>query len=198
MAMRLLTRTLKAMIIYTAILYSLTSVESMAGPGFDLHCSADFPRLISLKVFDKYQTPYDKKRTATKPPDVTTGRARLYRTEITMLSKKGANFAGHYTILGIGCGAATICVAIVDSYTGHVFFPAKLLSIEALLVDTKGYDLKILNFRRNSRLLIVFGSPNERQGKAGAHYYIWQNNRLRLVRQVFADNLCKLPRKTQF
>lgn len=111
---------------------------------------------------------------------------------------QGPNFAGHYTIIPIGCGAATVCVAIADAATGHVYFPPELRSAEALLVDTGGVEVETLNFRPDSRLLIVAGSPNEQPRRAGISYYVWRSGRLSLIRYTPAAALCGLPVSTRF
>ena len=46
---------------------------------------------------------------------------RMYRTMIRLATKKGPNFAGHYTVAEWGCGTACEQIAVVDSQTGNVF-----------------------------------------------------------------------------
>jgi hypothetical protein len=91
----------------------------------------------------------------------------------------------------IGCGAATACVAIVDANTGHVVFPPNLKSATALLMDTGKTDVEALNYKLGSRLLIVAGTPNEDEKKDGLSYYLWDAGKLRLIRHVPVDVLCK-------
>jgi len=111
---------------------------------------------------------------------------------------EGPNFADRYTIIRIGCGAATLCVAIADAMTGHVYFPPELRTVEALIVDTGSVEVDTLNFRRDSRLLIAVGSPNEQRRRAGISYYVWRSGRLSLVRFTPAAALCGLPASTRF
>ncbi|TGQ17280.1 MULTISPECIES: hypothetical protein [unclassified Mesorhizobium] len=50
--------------------------------------------------------------------------AREYRTRISDAMKSGANFAGHYTIIEIGCGTGYLCVYFADTNSGKVWdFP---------------------------------------------------------------------------
>lgn len=50
--------------------------------------------------------------------------AREYRGRILEALKSGANFAGHYAIVEIGCGTGYLCVYLVDTNTGKVMdFP---------------------------------------------------------------------------
>jgi hypothetical protein len=131
-------------------------------------------------------------------PDVRGGWVHHYRTSISEGARLGPNFADHYTIIRIGCGAATLCVAIADARTGHVYLPPGLRSAEALLVDTGGLEVETLNYRRSSRLLIVVGSPNERPRGAGIGYYVWRSGRLSRFRYIPAARLCGLPASTRF
>jgi hypothetical protein len=163
-----------------------------------LRCPAPFAALLSDKTFREYavRTPPSKSRPA--PADVRTGQAHLYRTVIREAAKAGPDFAGHYTLITIGCGAATTCVAIADAQTGKIYFPPELKEATGLLVDTGNVEVDRLNYRRNSRLLIVIGYVNENPKRAGASYYLWRSGKLSLVRFTPAFRLCSLPPSTRF
>ena len=161
-------------------------------------CPAPFARLLGDYVFRSYAVHVTPNRFRPIQPDVRSGRARLYRTRIREAAAQGPNFADHYTIIRIGCGAATLCIAITDARTGHVYFPLELRSVEALLVDTGRVEVDTLNFRRDSRLLIVVGSPNETTSRAGISYFRWRSGRLSLTRFTPAAELCGLPASTRF
>lgn len=161
-------------------------------------CNAPFAKLLSANVFNSHAVHLVRKIASPAPPNVKSGRAHLYRTVIKEGAKLGPNFAGHYTIIRIGCGAATACLAIADSESGNVYFPPNLKSAEALLVDTGKINVDTLNYRRDSRLLIVVGSPNEKIDRAGISYYIWQSEKLKLIRFISAATLCGLPASTKF
>lgn len=182
-----------------ALAGALTLSSSALSQTSELSCPAPFNQLLSDSVFSRYVVPAARaRRSKTAPPEVRAGRARLYRTAIREGARGGPDFAGEFTIIPIGCGAATICLAIADAKTGKVYFPSELKSVEALLVDTGSLNVHTLNYRRNSRLLIVVGSPNEQRKRAGISYYIWSAGRLRLIRFVPAAGLCGLPKTTQF
>ncbi|WP_423141687.1 hypothetical protein ACOYW6_12790 [Parablastomonas sp. CN1-191] len=161
-------------------------------------CPATFAKLFSDEVFRAHAVHIAQKTGKPHPPNVKKGRAHLYRTVIREGAKLGPDFADHYTIIRIGCGAATTCLAIADAENGNVYFPPELTSVEALLVDTGKMDIDALNYRRDSRLLIVVGSPNEERRQAGISYYIWRSSKLRLLRFLPAAKLCGLPASTQF
>lgn len=161
-------------------------------------CSAPFADILSDKVFGRF--PVNSPSDTSRPirPDVRSGKAHLYRTVIREGAKQGPNFAGHYTIIRIGCGAATVCVAIADTHSGKVFFPSELENASALQIAIPGPDVDTLNYRRDSQLLIVVGSPNENSTRAGVSYYLWRSNKLSVIRFTPAAKLCNLPKSTQF
>jgi hypothetical protein len=164
----------------------------------EVRCGAPFADILSDKVFARYSVQGSSGTLRQVTPNVRVGRAHLYRTVIRAGAKKGADFAGHYTIIRIGCGAATVCVAIADAHSGKVYFPPELEDASALEVDTAGTDVDTLNYRRDSRLLIVVGSPNEKSARAGVSYYLWRSEKLSLIRFTPAAKLCALPKSTQF
>jgi len=161
-------------------------------------CPAPFADLLSPRVFDEYAVKVPRVEVRAVAPDVGSGQAHLYRTAIRDAAKAGPNFAGHYTIIRIGCGSATVCVAIADARTGKIYFPPDLENATVLLVDTLTSEVDTLNYRRNSRLLIVVGLPNENPKRAGIGYYVWRSGKLNLLRFTPAAKLCSLPPSTHF
>jgi len=159
----------------------------------DAKCPAPFAALLSDKIFDRY--PVVVSRSKPVPPHVLEGAAHTYRTVIRDQAREGPNFAGHYTLIQIGCGAATSCVAIADATTGRVYFPPNLRSASSLERDTGSFDLERLNYRIDSRLLIVAGVANEDEKTEGMTTYLWDGGKLRVLRSVPAATLCKTPRR---
>jgi len=153
-------------------------------------CAALFDSLVGNEVFDRYPARIPAGTSKPVAPDVGRGQAHLYRTVIREAAGKGPNFAGHYTLIRIGCGAATVCPAIVDARTGKVFFPPELVSAEALLVDTGDTGVETLNYRKDSRLIIVVGTPNENLKNEGMSYYLWWSGKLTRIRFVPKAKLC--------
>lgn len=172
-------------------LIAIMGMANSAGGPREPVCPAPFGRLLGDAVFRAYPAEKSPPLRRIVLPATQTGRAHLYRTVIRDEARRGPDFAGHYTLVRIGCGAATVCVAIADAATGKVYFPANLKSATALLFYTGKVDVRPLNFRRNSRLLIVAGSPNEEERRAGLSYFEWRGERLRLVRFIRAAELCK-------
>ena len=115
--------------------------------------------------------------------------ARKFRTSIRrQLSEEGINFAGHYSLVAMGCGTGCSITTIVDARNGNAYFPEVLNGWTGIVGDydiPDGEDLRM--FRADSRLLRAIGRPRigtldeERYGPSGIYYYEWSNNRLRFV-----------------
>ena len=103
-------------------------------------------------------------------------KARTFRTALRDGAKNGPNFAGHFTIVTWGCGIACQDVSIVDAKSGRVFFPQQLqpTSNDAVTDETPP-----LQYRLDSKLLIVAGSPLDRDDNIGIHYYLWTGQNLK-------------------
>jgi hypothetical protein len=116
--------------------------------------------------------------------------ARKYRTLLSQqLREEGVNFAGHYTLATVGCGAGCSISAIIDARTGRAYFPGELLGWTGIVGD---YDPsegeEPWTYKPGSTLLRLIGRPSigrvneERHGASGIYYYEWKNERLRLVK----------------
>lgn len=112
------------------------------------------------------------------PVKISGAQARKFRSALRESAKEGVNFAGHFIISTWGCGTDCRQLAIIDARTGVVYFTPSLLTV----VGEMGQEEDRLQFKKNSRLLIIVGSRNEvGQGK---YFYLWKNNRLKLIRAV--------------
>jgi hypothetical protein len=129
----------------------------------------------SLPRFEDYPV-RENFRGKSAPVKLTSRRARTFRTMLRENAERGVNFAGHYIAATWGCGSACWSFAIIDARTGQVYFTPSLLNVGGF-----GYsDEDLIQFRKDSSLLIVVGSPNDR-GYVGRYYYVWRNNRLKLI-----------------
>lgn len=113
--------------------------------------------------------------------------ARTFRTRLSHALGGGVNFAGRYIIAGWGCGTGCTNAAIINARNGKVLWPDEFMNIDASYGD--GYSEKQLDFRKNSRLLIIHGRPGTRKEgtdtrPAGDYYYEWRNERFRLIKFV--------------
>lgn len=111
--------------------------------------------------------------------------AYSFRTRLREGYAEGVNFAGHYTLVGWGCGTGCIDAAIIDAKTGKIYFPDEL---GGMVVYFWSDSDEALSFKPNSRLLVLSGAPASEQNsdnpKTGLYYYEWMGTRLRLIKFV--------------
>jgi hypothetical protein len=120
------------------------------------------------------------------PAKISGSRARMFRTVIREGAKAGPNCAGHYTIVTWTVGLNLLQLAIVDAQSGKIYFPPQLFQIAAPFKPSELDAEYEVDFRFNSRLLIVAG---DRMGigddeEYGKFYYEWRNNQLRLIQAI--------------
>ena len=103
-------------------------------------------------------------------------------------AEKGPNFAGHYTIIGWGCGSSCLNFAIVDATSGHITFPEAVRNISTTHVEVGEGEQNVsfngLRYRVDSSLLIVLGAVNEDDTAEGIRYYRWTGAKLTLIRFI--------------
>lgn len=145
--------------------------------------------LVSPAVFARY--PASAVRGPWRAPDVRKGDAHLFRTRLREDSRGSPDFAGRYKLVQIGCGAGTLCPAVVDKLSGQVIWAPQFRSVGWMFSDFRDADdVERLTYRRNSRLLVIFGARNEDERYAGVSYYDWRGGKAHLVRFVPAERLC--------
>ena len=107
--------------------------------------------------------------------------ARMFRTRLREDSRSGPNFAGHYTVVLWGCGTGCAQMGVVDARTGRVYFPP----VEYMdIPDTSDEHSRSRWFRLDSRLLVITQNLYDGMGKYTAYYYLFDNNRFRLLRKA--------------
>ena len=117
-----------------------------------------------------------------------------YRTRIKASTKKGVNFAGYYNVATWSCGIACFEIVIINMKTGQIHYLPNVKSVSNYFIGGfTGAESDISNdyidttiglgFRPESTLLIVGGPVN---GKTNAEisYFVWQNNKLNLLRRI--------------
>jgi hypothetical protein len=121
-------------------------------------------------------------------PKINTGSFKNMRTRIREGAKAGPNFAGHYTLIFVGCGAGAVCLsAIADAKTGNLYSSDLLGSIENFNIVPDIED-HIIEYRKDSSLLRVIGLINENPDLRGISYFVWENNKFKRVRFVPRPN----------
>ncbi len=112
-------------------------------------------------------------------PKLVTKEDRMYRTRLRESAKQTPNFAGHYVLTVFGCGASCVQAAALDAKTGKVTW----LPFTVCCASTNAEpDAEPLDFRLNSRLLVVTGSRNE-EG-SGRYFYALEDGRFKLIRET--------------
>ena len=114
-------------------------------------------------------------------------RARRYRTRICEGAAEGPNFAGHFTIVGWGCGTSCVQWAVVDARTGAVYLPPdEIASISTAHVDIAEGEPEPhfygLRFRIDSELLLILGAPNEDESREGILFYQWTGKSFKFLK----------------
>jgi hypothetical protein len=178
-------------------------------PAFAL-CLAWLPVFGATDGYDRYtirpsDIPSDAPRPGDYPakpyagpnavPDVHAHpRSRMYRTQLRGWSTEKPNFAGHYILATWGCGTGCTQIAVIDALSGKVFHPPGARTNYALdvhgdlLVDAgsspRRADFGALRYSADSRLLVLFGTPESRAGNRGISYFVWENGGLKRIRFV--------------
>ncbi len=180
------------------LLVMLTLATLTAGmPAPAQHMNEEDPqnagRSAAVPSFDEYRVPPSTifKGVPAAPQFKAPGQ-RMFRTVIREATKKGSNFAGHYTIADWGCGTSCEAVAVIDAETGAVYdgpfgqLPKAVLYYGENLRydrDARGsYIYDDLSYRLNSRLLIARGCPNFKD--CAAYFYEWTGSQFKLLRKI--------------
>ncbi|MFL6207936.1 MAG: hypothetical protein ACJ74W_03760 [Pyrinomonadaceae bacterium] len=113
-------------------------------------------------------------------------------------AKVGANFPGHYAVIGWSCGMICINLTVVDVRTSKIYNTPFLGIADGPGCPDRFYDdeRRLVYIRPDSRLLILRGAPEDYDaGGGGFHdspcstrYYVWRKHRLVLLREVFPRN----------
>ena len=87
----------------------------------------------------------------------------MYSAELQDAAGRAPDFAGHFVLASWGCGASCVMAAAIDSETGVVAWLPFTVCCWPKEIEAP------LGFRRDSRLLIVRGSRDEKG--EGTHFY---------------------------
>lgn len=115
---------------------------------------------------------YAGPRAKVRLPD---SRSRQYASILRAAAHSPADFAGQYILATWGCGASCLMGAAIDTRTG---------SLTWLPFTVCCWDLHVtkpLDFRADSRLLIVHGSRNESGSENDVNYYVFNGREFSLL-----------------
>ena len=114
------------------------------------------------------------------PPRVMeSAQTQKFRTVLRESAKQGPNFAGHFTLVRIGCGTGCSRIAVIDAVDGTVVFPHTLSYVH---VADWWHEPIEPEFSVGSRLVIVYGRAGSEDAPCGVSYYQWEQREFRLVR----------------
>jgi hypothetical protein len=115
--------------------------------------------------------------------------AKTYRTVLRLAMAEGPNFAGHYRVAIWGCGSSCAMFAVINLKTGRVMTAKDLAYVSTVRLATDDDGGGIL-FKANSALLVVMGDPEEDESRAGAYYFVLQNEHLKLIHKTRVIKNC--------
>lgn len=142
-----------------------------------LLCTATAYAKNPPKFTDYPATASYQPKTGTRPPlRLTTQTARRFTTAIHRAYNEAPNFAGHLHVVSWGCGTDCRNIAVLDYETGQVYTLPNVNEISGAM----GNDDERVDFRPDSRLLIIAGSLDHAQS-AGKFYYVWTGRHLKRV-----------------
>jgi hypothetical protein len=97
----------------------------------------------------------------------------------------GPNFAGDMVFVDWGCGAACIRAAVVNLRTGAVYDPPLTADGSLAMPDLalRGAEIPEIDFRRNSRLMIIAATPGwpKPRARSSRFYFVWESDHWKLV-----------------
>ncbi len=134
-----------------------------------LACSA----AKATPTFDQF--PAQRGTSSSFKVQLTSARSKQYASVLRAAAKQKPDFAGHYILASWGCGASCIMAAAIDAKNGAVSW---------LPFTVCCWDIQVtepLEFRPDSRLLIVHGSRNEQGAGSDVHFYDFQGTQFRLL-----------------
>ena len=112
------------------------------------------------------------------------------RLQDTVGTDRRTNFAGRYFLAVVGCGTACVWGAIVYPKSGRI---VRLPSVSSWL-DTHD-KFEGIDFRHNSRLIVLSGARDEKKGDMGRHFYVLENGQPRLLKTIKSDGNFLEPNK---
>ena len=129
---------------------------------------------LTVPQFEQYEVNRTYKG---KPavPVLRTAEDREYRTRIREGAKAGPNFAGHYTVIIVGCGTECASFVIVDAASGRVFSRAQ-----------KEYTCEP-TFKVNSRLLTTDVCTGAIQKGCNRAFWEWTGTELKFLTRTPID-----------
>jgi hypothetical protein len=119
-------------------------------------------------------------------PVIETRGAKKYQTSIRRGVEQGANFAGHYIVIRLGCGSGCVLLPIVDARTGVIHRPPMTDPFEFVMPMVGPLSSEV-EFRPDSRLWTMTACPEQQSrwdGPCFRFYFLWQDEKWTQLRKV--------------
>jgi len=186
----------KLICVIVLIIFAAITVEAEESSKNCYPITADDLTRKDAPRFDQHPSKAEQIRHPAKVNLKSSAMARKYRTMLRRGVAKGPNFAGHYAVVGWGCGTSCVQFAVVDLKSGEVVFPDDFTVISGAHLyadefekDSGGGQFWGLRYKVNSKLLIAIGTLDEDEEREGAFYYLLQKGKLK---KIFSVNVQKI------
>lgn len=103
--------------------------------------------------------------------------AKQFKTKLIEGAEKGPNFAGHYTVISIGCGTMCSALWIVDAKTGRI-----ISRLQTELGEKYNINSKLLITNPKERVKESYG--NEIPNWVETTYYIVKGNKMKKIFKI--------------
>jgi hypothetical protein len=108
----------------------------------------------------------------------------------TVGSHSRANFAGRYFVAVWGCGTACVSGAVIEPRTGKMHPLPSVSGWNDVHKNFRG-----INFRHNSRLIVLSGERDDKEGDMGEHFYVFENGKVKFLKTIKTDGNFTEPLK---
>jgi hypothetical protein len=105
---------------------------------------------------------------------------KKYRTAIHRAIGQPPNFSGNFYIVTKGCGTDCRGFAIVDLISGDVYTPSHI----KLVAGAPNNNQDRIEYKKDSRLLVLNGILNDEEQKEGSFFYLWNGKYLRFLKKL--------------
>jgi hypothetical protein len=137
---------------------------------------AQMPAFADYQVSEHY-----KGKTA---PLILSGVDPTARAKLKVAARQKPNFAGHYIVVTWSCGNECLTGSVIDAITGKVY----ALPVTVCCWNQEGREpLKPIDFRVDSKLLVLKGGRNGKACDLGEHYYQFEKDRFDLIKTTSAQ-----------
>ena len=119
--------------------------------------------------------------------------ANRYRTILREQMTEKPNFAGHYRLAYWGCGASCAMFAVINLKSGKVITVKEFGTVVGTHLHADDFlpgtmsDSWGFRYKNDSSLLVILGTPDEDEPRAGAYYFVLRGEALDLVHLTHAN-----------